>query len=115
MFGLKDDQVHLVLEKMGYTVECLSPLEVRKEESFARNYFAEIVMKEALLEACNLVLDYRLGEWHTNNEDKTCSDSVGLTETEYSRWVENARNISIKRIQDLINAFLENPAQYIRI
>jgi hypothetical protein len=113
--GLDRKVVMKVLESIGVVVACESPLEIcqTQSESFASNSFAEIVVRDLVLNACNDVLNYKVNLWHkTGATEKRIDSFLGFSEAEYFRWVENGNHISSPHVSRLANEYIKNPELY---
>ena len=112
-FDLDNNTIKSVVEKMGGVIECWSPLDVSLEESFASRRFAEIVIQDLILDACNRVLNYEVDQWHKKEASNSLIyNYIGLSEADYFRWVDHSHNLNKNQVNRLISKYLEEPEKF---
>lgn len=126
MFTLGNHLVKKALGHLKIEIECESPLEIRQEESFATNKFAEEFIDQKIKEAIENVFDIQMKECIRGVDGKKITDFMNLLQmsnTEYNyflkttnligqREVNHSSLLSDSQQEALLVEFNENPEKY---
>lgn len=113
MNNIDEKIVHEAFEKSGYTIECMSPLEVSYDENFAKHCFAQIVIDNRIKEILLTIISCKIDEWHLRDQESlTLHDFLGFSWEEYQLYAQK-NTIPDHKQEYYLKLFINNPEKYL--